>query len=68
MSKPKLAVFDFACCEGCQLQIVNMEEEILDLLSVVDPVEWREAMSDQSTHYPIAGSLSNSLNGCRDLP
>ncbi len=48
MGKPRLAIFDFACCEGCQLQIVNMEEGILDLLSVVQPVEWREAISDQS--------------------
>lgn len=54
MSKPRIAIFDFACCEGCQLQIVNMEDEILDLLSVVDPVEWREAMSDQSDEYDIA--------------
>ena len=54
MSKPKVAIFDFACCEGCQLQIVNMEEEILDLLSVVDVVEWREAMSETSEEFDIA--------------
>lgn len=54
MSKPRVAIFDFACCEGCQLQIVNMEEEILDLLSVIAPVEWREAMSEQSDTYDIA--------------
>ena len=54
MSKPKVAIFDFACCEGCQLQLVNMEEELLDLISVVDPVEWREAMSDHSDQYDIA--------------
>lgn len=54
MSKPKVAIFDFACCEGCQLQIVNMEEEILDLISLVEPVEWREAMSEQSDEYDIA--------------
>lgn len=54
MSKPKLAIFDFAGCEGCQLQIVNMEEEILDLISVVHPVEWREAISDQSSEFDIA--------------
>lgn len=47
MLKPKIGIFDFACCEGCQLQIVNMEEGILDLLGVVNPVEWREAMSDK---------------------
>ncbi len=54
MSKPKVAVFDFACCEGCQLQIVNLEEEILDLIGAVDVVEWREAMSEQSHEYDIA--------------
>lgn len=54
MSKPRIAIFDFACCEGCQLQIVNLEEEILDLLGVVQPVEWREAISDQSEEYDIA--------------
>jgi len=54
MSKPKVAIFDFACCEGCQLQIVNLEEEILDLLGVADVVEWREALSEQSHEYDIA--------------
>ncbi|MHB1406573.1 MAG: NADH-quinone oxidoreductase subunit B family protein [Desulfitobacteriaceae bacterium] len=53
MSKPKLAIFDFACCEGCQLQIVNMEEEILNLISIVNPVQWREAMSEESDEYDI---------------
>ena len=54
MSKPKIAIFDFACCEGCQLQLVNLEEELLDLLSVADVVEWREAMSEKSDEYDIA--------------
>lgn len=54
MSKPRVAIFDFACCEGCQLQIVNLEEEILDLIALVEPVEWREAMAEQSDEYDIA--------------
>jgi len=54
MSKPKIAIFDFACCEGCQLQFVNLEEELLELLGVADVVEWREAMSEQSDTYDIA--------------
>lgn len=54
MDKPRLAIFDFACCEGCQLQIIDMEEEILDLLGVVQPVEWREASSDHGDAYDIA--------------
>ena len=43
MSKLKVAFFDFACCEGCQLQVYNLEEEIIDLLELVEPVELREA-------------------------
>ncbi len=54
MAKPRIAIFDLACCEGCQLQIVNMEDELLKLLELVDPVEWREAMSDQSDTYDVA--------------
>ena len=54
MSKPRVAIFDFACCEGCQLQIVNLEEEIVDLISLVQPVEWREAMTEHSEEYDIA--------------
>ncbi|MBI3986471.1 MAG: NADH:ubiquinone oxidoreductase [Lentisphaerae bacterium] len=68
MSKPRVAIFDFACCEGCQLQIVNLEEEILDLLTVVQPVEWREAMSDHSESYDIAiveGSITRPEDEAR---
>ena len=54
MDRPRVAIFDFACCEGCQLQIVNLEEEILDLVDAVHVVEWREAMSEQSREYDIA--------------
>jgi len=54
MDRPRVAIFDFACCEGCQLQIVNLEEEILDLIDAVNVVEWREAMSEQSREYDIA--------------
>lgn len=54
MKKPRLAIFDFACCEGCQLQIINLEEELLELLTLVEPVEWREAMAEQSDEYDIA--------------
>lgn len=69
MSKPRVAIFDFACCEGCQLQIVNMEEEILDLISLVEPVEWREAMSETSGGaYDIAiveGSITRPSDEAR---
>jgi len=52
--KPKVAFFDFAGCEGDQLQIANLEEEILDLLGQVEVVSFREVMKEHSDDYHIA--------------
>lgn len=55
MKKPKVAFFDFACCEGCQLQVANLGETLLDLLGAVDVVEFREVMSEKyDKDYDIA--------------
>jgi coenzyme F420-reducing hydrogenase gamma subunit len=47
MKKPKVAFFDLACCEGCQLQVANFGEALLDLLAAIDVVEFREVMSEK---------------------
>lgn len=47
MRRPKIAFFDFACCEGCQLQVANMGGDLLDLLGAVELVEFREVMSEK---------------------
>lgn len=63
ISKPRVGIFDFSCCEGCQLQIVNLEKELLELIDAVDVVEWREAISNQSNEYDIAiveGSITRA--------
>lgn len=54
MTKPKIAFFDFASCEGDQLTVVNLEEALLDVLSHVDVVSFREAMKEHSDDYDIA--------------
>ena len=72
--KPRIAIFDFGCCEGCQLQIVNLEERILDLVGLVDVVSWREAVTGHSDEYDIAiveGSITREaemerLRGIRE--
>ena len=59
--KPKIAVFDFTSCEGCELQLVNKEESLLDFLSLVEVVNFREVSSDNHQDYDIAmieGSIS----------
>ncbi len=52
--KPKVAFFDFAGCEGCQLALLNCEDVLLDLLEVVELVEFREALSERAPRYDIA--------------
>jgi len=54
MTKPKVAVFSFACCEGCGLQILNCEDELLDLVGAVELVRWREALSETADEFDIA--------------
>lgn len=65
MSKPRIAFFDFTSCEGCQLNKLNLENDLLDILELVDIVEFREAMDDKAEKYDIAfveGSISTP--GC----
>jgi len=54
MGKPKVAFFDFACCEGCQLTVVDALQTHLELLDAVEIVNFREAISDQGQDYQIA--------------
>ena len=64
MKKPIVAFFDFACCEGCQLQVANMGELLLDVLEKIDLVEFREVMSEKwGQNYDVAvieGSITTS--------
>ncbi len=52
--KPKIPFFDFASCEGCQLAMLNCEDILLDLLELVDIVEFREAVTGKAPRYDVA--------------
>jgi len=60
--KPRLAVFKFASCDGCQLQFLNAEAELLTLATQVDIAYFPEARSRElAGPYDIAfveGSIS----------
>jgi len=58
---PKIAVFDFTCCEGCELQFANKEETLPAFLSAVEIVNFREISTERRDDYDIAfieGSVS----------
>ncbi|MBD3296395.1 MAG: cytochrome B [Candidatus Omnitrophica bacterium] len=52
--KVRIAFFDFADCEGCQLQLTYLNENFLGLLDHCEIVSFREAMSEHSDDYDIA--------------
>lgn len=43
--KPRVAVFKMASCDGCQLQLLDAEEALLDLAGAIEIVNFAEASS-----------------------
>ena len=63
MTKPRVAFFSFSSCEGCQLVVLSIEEQLLELVNLIDIVSFREAMSEKSEEYDIAfveGSITRT--------
>ena len=54
LDKPKIGVFGFTSCEGCQLQIANKEETLIDLLRAIEVMNFRLISSDKHDGYDIA--------------
>jgi len=56
MSKPRLAVWKFASCDGCQLTLLDCEDQLLDIAGAIDIAYFPEA-----TRGEIAGPYDLSL-------
>ncbi len=41
MTKPKVAIYDFTDCEGCEVKLVSLRERLLLLENKIDIVNWR---------------------------
>ena len=54
--KPKLAVWKFASCDGCQLSLLDCEVELLDIVGQIDIAYFLEA-----TRAELAGPYDISL-------
>ena len=54
--KPKLAVWKFASCDGCQLSLLDLEDEILDLADRIEIAYFPEA-----TRRAVRGPYDLSL-------
>ena len=61
--RPRIAVFDFTDCEGCELQLANKEETLVPFLNAVEIVDFREIATGAGEDYEIAfveGAISRS--------
>ena len=61
--RPRIAVFDFTCCEGCELQLTNKEETLVPFLRAIEIVNFREATSARGQDYDVAlieGAISRA--------
>jgi len=56
MKKPRIGVFKFTSCDGCQLSILNMEEELLDIIDFFEIAYFKEA-----TDKPLRGEFDISI-------
>lgn len=65
-ARPRLAVFKFASCDGCQLQLLSCEDELLMIADRVDIVHFLEASSHvEAGPYDIAiveGSITTAAD------
>jgi len=52
--RPRIAVFDFTGCEGCQLQLANKEETLGAFLGAIELVAFREVSSARGDDYDVA--------------
>ena len=52
--RPRVAFFSFGSCEGCQLQVLSVEDVLPELLAAVEVVNFREAIDERRDDYDIA--------------
>jgi coenzyme F420-reducing hydrogenase gamma subunit len=69
-ARPRLAVFKFASCDGCQLQILNLEDELLALAERVELANFLEASSRVDPEGPwdvtlVEGSITTAHDARR---
>jgi sulfhydrogenase subunit delta len=65
-AKPKLAVFKFASCDGCQLSLLDAEDELLAVAENVDIAYFLEARTQESTGPYDVGLVEGSVTTAHD--
>lgn len=61
MAKPRVAVYKFSSCDGCQLQLLNLEDELLSLAGAVEIANFLEASREQAPAPYDIGIVEGSV-------
>jgi len=64
--KPTLAVFKFASCDGCQLSVLDCEDELLSIADAVEIAYFLEARSQQLAGPYDVGLVEGSVTTADD--
>lgn len=65
--RPSLAVWKFASCDGCQLSLLDLEDELLDVAGALDIAYFREATSRDSSGPFDISIADGSITTAHDL-
>ncbi len=66
MARPRLAVFKFASCDGCQLSLLDAEDELLAVAEAVDIAYFPEARTQMSDGPYDVGLVEGSVTTAHD--
>lgn len=66
-TKPKVAVFKFASCDGCQLTVLNLERDLLALAQEIDIAYFPEATSTMAPAPYDVALVEGSITTEHDL-
>jgi coenzyme F420-reducing hydrogenase gamma subunit len=66
MARPTLAVFKFASCDGCQLSLLDAEDELLAVADAVDIAYFPEARSREVAGPYDVGLVEGSVTTAHD--
>ena len=65
-AKPRLAVFKFASCDGCQLSLLDAEDDLLPVAGAVDIAYFLEARTQTSPGPYDVGLVEGSVTTAHD--
>jgi coenzyme F420-reducing hydrogenase gamma subunit len=65
-ARPRLAVFKFASCDGCQLSLLDAEDELLPIAGAVDIAHFLEARTETSEGPYDVGLVEGSVTTAHD--